>query len=141
MTIIADFLRDNQDTTWKIYPSPQGELILTQDVPPDDAWSDVEYTVNDTGQVTYQTLADSNGTTWYLYPLSTGEFILTQTLPAVVAGGVWYDFIYGAADILTPDEAATGDEVYLSLADVNSIPWYVYPNDQGELVISTVEPD
>jgi len=141
MPLLADFLKDNQDTTWKIYPSPDGELMLTEDMGyEEEGWEDPSYTIPGQAQMTYQTLADSSGGTWYMYPTPEQELILTQLQPPSL-GGVWADYVYVGADKQAPTEAATGDEIYLSFADVNGTDWYVYPNAQGELVITNAEPD
>lgn len=137
MTTIADYLRDSNGTVHRIYPNSDGELVITTSLW-DDIWTDPSYTIPTDQGFTYRTLADSAGTTWYLYPSPTteGELVLSNALPNVTVG-VWNEPIY--VPVLTEAEAVSGNEIYLAMADATT-DWYVYPNSDGELIISTIEP-
>ena len=146
MTVLADFLRDTTGKIWRIYPNTRrnpvtgqyqsAELLMTDSLW-DDAWSDPSYTIPTAQALTYRTLADSAGKTWYIYMNTNGEIVITDTAPTVTTG-VWSEPLYGLP--VTPNEATTGNEIYLSLVDSAATDWFVYPNADGELVISTTEP-
>ena len=136
MTILADFLRDTTGKVWRIYPNISGELVIFNSLWDEEDWSDPSYIIPTTQALTYQTLADSAGNTWYIYVNTDGEIVITDTAPTVTAG-VWSEPTYNP---VTADEAATGNEIYLSLVDSAATDWFVYPNADGELIISTTEP-
>jgi len=135
MALLADYLRDSENKVYRIYPNAYGELVIDTDLYGDDPWTYPTYTVP-TNARTVRTLADSGGTTWYLYINTHGEAVLTDTDPTPSAG-YWADPIYGVT--VTETEATVGDEIYLALADATT-DFYVYPNTDGELVLSTTEP-
>lgn len=140
MTILADFLRDTTGKVWRIYPNISGELVIFNSLltPWDEEdWSDPSYTIPTAQALTYRTLADSAGKTWYIYMNTNGEIVITDTAPTVTTG-VWSEPLYGLP--VTPNEATTGNEIYLSLVDSAATDWFVYPNADGELIISTTEP-
>ena len=136
MALLADFLRDSSGEAYRVYPNTGGELVIDTDLW-EDPWTDPTYTIPTEAGMTYQTLADSAGTTWYFYINTDGEGVITTVAPTVTVG-TWNDPVYGTK--VTPDEATTGDEIYLSLADSDSTEWFVYPNSAGELIITTTEP-
>ncbi|MBU1235013.1 MAG: hypothetical protein KKC77_19170 [Proteobacteria bacterium] len=135
MTLLADYLRSTDNEIYRIYPNADGELVIDTDLW-EDGWTDESYIIPTESGLTYRTLADSAGTTWYLYA-SNQELVLTTTAPSATVG-TWNDYIYGNA--ITETEATVGDEIYLALADSDSTDWYVYPNSDGELIITTTEP-
>lgn len=134
MTILADFLRDSNGIVHRIYPNDTGELVISTDLW-DDGWTDPSYTIP-TMNADYRTLADSSGTTWYIYVTTNGEIVITTTAPTANAG-IWEDPVYGA---IAPEASATGNEIYWALQSITSTEWFVYPNDLGELIITTIEP-
>jgi hypothetical protein len=136
MTILADFLRDAENNTYRLYPNTDGEIVIDSSLFDDDAWTAPTYTVP-TDAKTVRTLADSGGNTWYLYVNTDGEAVLTDTDPTP-SGGIWLDPIYGTE--ISETSATIGNEIYLALQDSASTDWYVYPNTDGELVISSTEP-
>lgn len=135
MALLADYLRDSQGIVHRIVPSVSGEHLISTNTLLDSLWSEPSYTIP-TMIADYRTLADSAGTTWYIYVADNDEIVITTTSPGTVAG-IWKDHVYST---VTPTEATLGNEIYLALADENSVDWYVYPNSFGELVISTTEP-
>ena len=142
MTIVADFLRDNSGKTWKVYPNTDGELVITDavDYPDTETWTEPSYLAPTTHQITYRTLADSAGTTWYVYVNTDGEIVISIIQPSTVAEGIWYDTLYGYHTNTDEQEAATGNEIYDALKDIDGVNWYVYPNANGELIMTTTEP-
>jgi len=142
MTIVADFLRDSAGKWWKVYPTDHGELAITDviDYPSTEVWTQPTYTVPTTYQTTYRTLADSAGTTWYVYMNTDGEVVISTTQPTTVDAGIWYDYVYGYHTNVDETEATTGDEIYDALEDINGTDWFIYPNADGELIITTTEP-
>ena len=142
MTIVADFLRDSGGTLWKVYPNADGELVVTDVIgyPDTEAWTQPTYLAPTTYQTTYRTLADSAGTTWYIYINTNGEVVISTTQPTTVDAGIWYDYVYGYHTNTDENEATTGNEIYDALEDVDGTDWYIYPNANGELIITTTEP-
>ena len=139
MTIIADFLVNSRDVSYKLYPNSEGEIVISPEFVEDqsDIWTATTYTIPTESTITYQTLADSAGKTWYLYISGDGEAVLTTTAPSDVAGA-WSNCRY--QNKITPTEATIGNEIYLALADSDSTSWYVYPNASGELIVTTTAP-
>lgn len=139
MTILADYLRDNTGKTHRIYPNADGELVITSDYW-DESWTNPTYAYGST-YTDYQTLADSAGNTWYIYLNTEGEYteiVISDTAPSSNAG-VWLDPVYETGK-QAPTEATTGDEIYMALQTSGGADYYVYPNSDGELVITTTEP-
>ncbi len=135
MPILADYLRDSENTLYRIYPDANGELHIAAPYE-EDSWTDPSYSALD--PLLYQTLTDSAGTTWYIYPTVNGELTISTDAPtgqSVVAAGGWREYTE-----ITPTEATVGDEIYLKMKDTDSTDWYVYPNSEGELIITTTEP-
>ncbi len=146
MPILADHLRDANNKLYRIYPDANGELHIappvesdawTDDTYTSDSWTDPSYTTPDT-PLLYQTLADSAGTTWYVYVNTDGEIVISTVQPTgqdATLTGAWREFLE-----ITPTEATVGDEIYLALKDSDNTDWYVYPNSNGELIITNTEP-
>jgi len=147
MTLLADFLKDSNGKTWRVYPGPDGELRIT-DVNVESAaedefskpiyiattWGNPSYTIPGYN-VVYWTLKDSAGTTWYVYPNSLGELVITNVEPPMTAG-IWMDCDYTSLEAT----AVVGGEIYTAMKDADLTAWYVYPNSLGELIITTVQP-
>ena len=89
-----------------------------------------------TEQIVYWSLADSAGTSWYVYPNADGELIVTTTEPDTETD--WENFRY----ITYPDLSSTAESgiVYVTLTDASDDDWYVYPNSDGELILTDTEP-
>jgi hypothetical protein len=144
MTILSDFLRDNQGTVVRIYPDASGELLVVTPNQFDDGWSDASYTIPTEGYE-YRTLADSDGNTWYAYVVRVQadgethhEIQISSAAPTSQPAGIWREPKYGAALVATA--ADVGSEIYLAFEDLSGTDWYVYPTNEGELKITTVQP-
>ena len=134
MTILADFLRDNQGVVHRIFPDETGELHITNSQL-DDLWGEPTYIMPSAGPIEYQTLKDSDGNTWYVYPTSANELVISTTAPTIGAGS-WGEPVYG--DKVIPVQS--GSIIYELLKTVASTSMYVYPNTVGELIVTTTEP-
>ena len=86
-------------------------------------------------QIIYWTLSDG-ATSWYVYPNSDGELIISTTEPGTETD--WEDYRY----LTYADLTSTADSgiVYVTLADSGDTEWYIYPNSDGELIITDTEP-
>lgn len=88
-------------------------------------------------QIIYWTLADSAGTTWYVYPNTDSELVITEVAPTDETG--WYDYFYSSTDSISTADSGIK---YVTLWDTGYPlnEWYIYPNSDGELIITTTEP-
>jgi len=89
-------------------------------------------------QIVYWTLNDGTDA-WYVYPNSDGELVITDTEPTDETG-IFEDYVYVQRDdsdiILTADSGI----IYAKLTESDDTAWYIYPNSDGELIITDTEP-
>ena len=138
MTITSDILRDAQGNVYRIFPEPvDGELTIDPDLW-EDLWDDPTYTIPTGGRLTYRTLIDDAGSTWYMYPVNVGdlegELAIDDTAPTPQAG-VWSDPVY---EEQTPTAGTTIQ--YMTYVDEDDKTWYIYPDANGELIITDTQP-
>jgi hypothetical protein len=86
-------------------------------------------------QIVYWILEDDSGTAWYVYPNTDSELVITDAAPTDETG--WYDYFYASNSTIST--AGSGIK-YVTLSDSGSTSWYIYPNSDGELIITTTEP-
>ncbi len=103
----------------------------------DEAWGNPSYAIPTEQNPTYLTLKDGNGTTWYMYGITEdkdGNYAFSNVSP-VTAFGIWNEPTYETRTV------QQGTVIhYIELIDEDGTSWYIYPDANGETIISPTEP-
>jgi hypothetical protein len=104
------------------------------------AFSDPSYTYATGQRIMYVTLKDANGKSWYLYMETVapkeGEGVISDSVP-VQSVGVFNEPIYPERIVAVSEGTIIH---YLALEAEDGSDWYIYPDENGELIITTVQP-
>lgn len=89
-------------------------------------------------QIIYWALHDGVNN-WYVYTNSYGELVITDTEPTDETG-IWEDYVYVQRDDSDIIFTADSGIIYAKLVDSSDTEWFIYPNTDGELIITDTEP-
>lgn len=140
MALTSHHFRTTTGRVFRAYSEPvadHAEIVLDSNLW-EEAFSDPTYTVPTEQNPGYLTLKDDTGTTWYLYAeeeaTDHATLVVDSASPATAAG-VFNEPVY---ETRSEQEGTTIH--YFELVDEDGNEWFIYPNSNGEGIITATEP-